>query len=419
MKSSLKKKTVTTKNRTQPTLSRAKKKNAMLEASKSSSALVSKLQRLLFKPKVKAKEFASSIDALEQKHGDVVYVELLQLLTHLQFKPQQARQHWMAIVDLQKLMHKRLRSPVDVMVALVNYFVDVNRKLKCPKVVELKLFQETQASVYRDGLTGLYNYRYFREQLIKEVDRVERYSSPLSLVMVDIDYFKQYNDNNGHQAGNRTLVKVAKLLLATLRKSDMAIRYGGEEFALILPSTPKEGGLKLAGRVCRKIADHSFPYEANQPNKSLTVSVGVATYPSDGTNVEKLVRNADSAMYVAKSQGKKQVYGYGQNRRSYKRIEATIEGSFCVLQAEYHPFTTVNISEGGLLLTANKKLSVDSLLDIKLVLPEDDTKISCSGRVVRLEEVGKDNYKAGIRIMDMPQKDRRKINKFIRAWIKG
>ena len=307
---------------------------------------------------------------MEREYGDSVYSELIYLLSHLRFEAAEARQYWGEIVAHRDSMEKRLGKPLDLRVALVSYFVEVNRKLKNPKIIELKLFEQTQASVYRDELTGLSNFRFFRECLAREIQRGERDNSPLSLVMVDIDNFKAYNDQNGHEAGNQALVSIARLLSDSLRKIDVTARYGGEEFALILPSTSKTGAGQVAERARERIEKHAFPGEETQPAGRLTVSMGVATCPADAREAGSLVRCADGALYVAKSHGRNQIQLYGENRRSYRRISAALNGKFCLLAAEYHPLSTVNVSEGGILFLVDRKLALGTLIDISLMLPD-------------------------------------------------
>ena len=376
--------------------------------------LVETLRNLLYSEALGSRELASELQRLEQKHQNAVYSELIYLLSHLRFEFNEAKHHWKQIVAHADAMQKRLGTSVDLRVALVSYFVEVNRRLKNPKIIELELFEQTQASAYRDELTGLWNFRLFREYLSREIQTAERYNTALSLVMIDIDNFKNYNDQNGHEAGNEALATIARLLTESLRKADVAARYGGEEFALILPSTSKTGAHQVAERTWETIKKHSFPHENTQPGGKLTVSIGIATYPADTREAGELVRCADRAMYVAKARGKNQIHLYGLDRRSYKRIDAALGGKFCVLAAEYRSLTTVNLSERGLLFLVDQNLPVGSLIDINLMLPESNHEIAISGRVVRVEEKESGEFEAAIRIVDIAARDRSLLAKHIR-----
>jgi diguanylate cyclase (GGDEF)-like protein len=359
-------------------------------------------------------KLTEELQRLEDEYHDLVYSELVYLMSHLQFEPAEAKAHWERVQAHRQTMAEALGQPVDLRVALVSYFVEVNRKLRNPKVIELALFEQTQASAYRDELTGLCNYRLFREHLAREVERSVRHSSPLTLAMVDIDDFKTYNDRNGHESGNEALRTIAEVLVRALRGSDIAARYGGEEFALILPSTTKAGARIVAERARRDVEKQPFAHEAGQPNGSLTVSLGIATCPADATDAGGLIRCADSAMYVAKNRGKNQVHLYGQDRRSYRRVHAALDGTFCLLAAEYHPLTTLNVSAGGLLFIAKRELPLGTLVAVTIRMPGYDHEINASGRVVRVEEKGDGTYEAALRILDMPTTDQAALVNYLR-----
>jgi len=158
-----------------------------------------------------------------------------------------------------------------------------------------------------DGLTGLHNHRYFKEFLIRELDRAKRHNLCMGLVMIDIDYFKHYNDTNGHQAGDDVLKKISSLFLENIRKIDIAARYGGEEFALVLFETKKEAAEVVAEKIRRLIEAHPFPFESKQPGGKVTVSMGVSSFPIDADNLESLIKCADRRLYLAKELGRNQV----------------------------------------------------------------------------------------------------------------
>jgi len=163
-----------------------------------------------------------------------------------------------------------------------------------------------------DGLTGLYNYRFFEETIRMEVRRAQRQGLPLSLLMIDLDHFKVYNDTHGHQMGDEVLKTVARIMKYRLRSTDFPCRYGGEEFAIILPGTGFEEAMKLAEEVRGLVEAHPFPGEEKQPEGKLTISIGVATYPYHAEDEISLVRAADMALYTAKQKGRNRVESPGQ-----------------------------------------------------------------------------------------------------------
>lgn len=172
------------------------------------------------------------------------------------------------------------------------------------------LFQHTKELSITDDLTGLYNRRYFNQRYEREVQRAKRYRRPLSILMVDIDHFKNYNDVNGHLLGDEILKKVAILLENNLRKADILARYGGEEFVILLPEIDKAHADQVAEKLRRTIELKSFPREQYQPNKNLTISLGLASLPDDSTNSRELIEFADRALYRAKAEGRNRVVTY-------------------------------------------------------------------------------------------------------------
>ena len=173
------------------------------------------------------------------------------------------------------------------------------------KIQELERAQlQLQQLAVTDGLTGLYNYPYFKHKLQVEIARSKRHGLPVSLLMMDIDFFKMYNDHFGHPLGDRILRRFSNLLFEHVRQIDILSRYGGEEFALILPGTPRESARIVAEKLRSLIEKSYFPLSEKLPFGRVTMSVGVAGYPEDAKNDEELIRNADQALYRAKKEGR-------------------------------------------------------------------------------------------------------------------
>mgnify|MGYP002621022699 FL=1 len=160
----------------------------------------------------------------------------------------------------------------------------------------------------RDALTGLHNRRHLETTLKAEFRRVRRYGGELSLVLFDIDHFKAVNDEYGHQAGDAVLKAVAERLCSVLRQSDVAGRYGGEEFMAILPNTELAGGMALAERLRQVIARDPVPW--GDRAVSITVSIGVSALRADTASHEKLVSEADAALYRAKAEGRNRIAAF-------------------------------------------------------------------------------------------------------------
>lgn len=165
-----------------------------------------------------------------------------------------------------------------------------------------RLYQRTQELAITDGLTGLYLRRFFNQRLEEELNRFREYGTPFCLMILDLDHFKRINDKLGHLVGDRVLAQLAEVLRAEARSTDILCRFGGEEFALLLPYTPAASGMIMAERIRVRVLDHPLPSLAGHP--PLTVSLGVAGCPTHALDGPGLVHAADDALYVAKRQGR-------------------------------------------------------------------------------------------------------------------
>jgi two-component system, cell cycle response regulator len=169
-----------------------------------------------------------------------------------------------------------------------------------------------QAEVYEklahtDGLTELYNYRFFQQVLGAELNRAQRFNRALSLIMLDLDHFKAYNDIYGHQAGDHALRQLGQLLRSSSRSYDSVARYGGDEFAIILPETTQELAAEVAERIRVGIETAAIAGDPQTPEAHFTASLGIANFPEDATQQPDLIRRADVALYHAKTSGRNRI----------------------------------------------------------------------------------------------------------------
>lgn len=161
-----------------------------------------------------------------------------------------------------------------------------------------------------DELTGLFNHRYLQQQLTKVIKDSEEKKENASLLFMDIDYFKNYNDINGHQHGDWVLKKIGIILKESIRENDIVARYGGEEFVAILPNTDKNTAIEIGEKIRKTIEDTYFYAQENQPDENMTISVGVSCYPENGKSKHELINAADDALYRAKFFNKNRVEAY-------------------------------------------------------------------------------------------------------------
>jgi diguanylate cyclase (GGDEF)-like protein len=170
-----------------------------------------------------------------------------------------------------------------------------------------RLTEQLVIQAIRDGKTGLFNHDHFRERFALELERADRQTHHLSLLMADIDNYKNYNDTYGHLMGDRALTIIGATFRRIARATDIAARYGGEEFAVLLPDTDEEGAIIIAERIRQEVEEELFPGHDGQFDVKLTLSVGVASHPHDGGDIDSLIEMADHGLYAAKESGRNKV----------------------------------------------------------------------------------------------------------------
>jgi diguanylate cyclase (GGDEF)-like protein len=164
--------------------------------------------------------------------------------------------------------------------------------------------ERLEALAVTDEVTGLYNRRFLQQILQRKAEMIAEAPHPFSVIMVDIDHFKHYNDRNGHLAGDGVLRKVCEIMRRVIRGGDIIARYGGEEFCIVLENAARPDALRVAEKLRLAVMEHAFPKEEFQPLGALTVSAGVASYPEDAGNVTAVLDAADQALYLAKNGGR-------------------------------------------------------------------------------------------------------------------
>lgn len=197
-------------------------------------------------------------------------------------------------------------------VLLFSFFISsyLSKNLRENEKVLQKLLKKTRDLSITDGLTSLYNQSHFFKLLDTELNKSRRYSLPFSLILFDVDYFKNYNDNNGHIRGSKALKKIGGLMKTVFRSSDALAKYGGDEFVIILPNTDKVGAFLAADRLRETIGNEPFVGAEKQPTGTLTLSLGIAGYPDHGSTAEEILDKADKALYFAKEAGRNRTIIY-------------------------------------------------------------------------------------------------------------
>ncbi len=251
------------------------------------------------------------LGVLGKQLGEEIPITQDVLRDHVQefLTPEMFRPGGFLYIDLKSVPEKARQHTVQLLEMLLRTASLIYHNLLL-RIQLRQLFIHAETEAITDPLTGLYNFRYLMLQLEREVRRSQRHNAPLSLLMIDIDFFKAFNDTFGHLAGNKILKQLARLLQENTRSTDIVGRYGGEEFMVICPELDRSGALKLAEKIRRMVAQTRFDFENRPFHQNVTVSIGVAAFPQDGKSVRSLIRAADVAMYSAKKAGRNKVAAF-------------------------------------------------------------------------------------------------------------
>lgn len=238
---------------------------------------------------------------LQQKRGEQFFPDLLYAVTHQSFQPSAAGELWHAILRHKYEMSEVLRRNIRITVAALDYLANLRGEMHSATLIAEARMTDMVRLTQHDGLTNLFNHASFFQKLEQELRCYTRCQRGVAVMMIDVDHFKEINDRFGHHAGDLVLMDLGTFIQSAVRASDVCCRYGGEEFAVILPQTgPVEAGV-LADRLCLQLG------QARPGEQSITVSIGVAAASADAASAHGLVNKADAALYSAKHGGRNRV----------------------------------------------------------------------------------------------------------------
>ncbi|MCP3978953.1 MAG: diguanylate cyclase [bacterium] len=333
------------------------------------------------------------MDAITRESGVGAHAALLLILTHLAFEEHEARRHWEAVLAHRDELSKRVGRDIGVRVAVLDYFMNINRQLVQPALIDIEMLESTARDATRDKLTGLINDVVFHSSLQHELRRARRYSQKTALVLLDIDDFEKVNEQVGVLVGDRLLKEASILCSNNIRDIDIAARPGSDEFALLLPETDRNGAILVAERVRREFESFFAGRESAGRTIELTVSIGVACYPEDASTPERLLEGAAQALYQAKASGRNCVQMFHPERRRFLRFELE-PGLFEVEVVEGMETTSAsprNLSRNGILFASPEALQLGEKIEIRLaraaVGDADARSLRVRGQVVRVEEL--------------------------------
>jgi diguanylate cyclase (GGDEF)-like protein len=292
----------------------------------------------------------------ERKPGSF-YSDLLYTLANIRYPEDEARLVWVNLLTHKAEMSQLLGRNVGIRVAALDFFRNVLGNLGDVKIVDSSEYIETAKLAVTDGLTGIHNHRYFQDSLARSIEQAARERVPVSLLMVDIDHFKQYNDRYGHIAGDVALREVAAALKDALPGGAVVSRYGGEEFAAILYAKGKPKALEEAEHARERVEALALAGPGETDGSKLTISLGVATSPEDASDRNGLIDWADLSLYLAKTGGRNRVVSCPVDRRRVERYHADLDVRLRARDARqeaFRRFAVVDIGVGGVALVGER-----------------------------------------------------------------
>lgn len=333
------------------------------------------------------------LDQIRAEEGIAATAALLLALTGMSFEESEARRHWEAIRGHRRALAATLGREVPLRVAVLDYFLNLNRALTGPRIIDLSLSERAEPGAAVDRVTGLPNAAAFLASLQAETRRARRYDLGLSVLYLDLDDFRELNDRHGELVGGIVLREVAILVQNKIRDIDVAARLSGEEFGVILPETERMGAFLVAERIRREIERHGLRRGVDGRPIRLTASLGVARYPEDATTADRLVERAEEALHLAKARGGNGVSVYYRERRQFIRFDLA-RGPVRLTVTPAPPSAPVpsegrarNVSHGGLLFESDVPYAIGVELQVVCEDGRRAAKLTLPARVVRVEAI--------------------------------
>lgn len=243
---------------------------------------------------------------LEQvgKRPGTYYRDILYALIQIRLPEREAERDWQEVLRHKYIMSEKLGRNVGVHVATLDYYTNIKRRLFSPKILDAHEYADTASKALTDDLTRAYNRGFMMEELGRLFTLAKSEKRPFSLIMLDLDHFKAYNDINGHIRGDIALIQTVRVLHAVCSSDDTVARYGGEEFVVLLPDIPLPIALSTAENIRSAIYDYRFVNEQDLPGGRLSASLGVTAYRDDIARETEMIEEADVALYRAKNGGR-------------------------------------------------------------------------------------------------------------------
>lgn len=328
-----------------------------------------------------------------------LYSHLFYILCDISVDPPQAKKYYDEICRCREEMSKILGRKVRFRVAMLDFFMASEHLLKNPKIVEIKIYELKTKLALIDPLTELYNRRYLDEVLEREINRSSRHGLAFCLLFLDVDNFKQINDQHGHHVGDEVLKDIGAIIRRSIRIEDIAGRFGGEEFVIVMPETDIEGARIFGNRLLDAVRSYTFPRTLR-----VTLSGGIAAFPTHASTVKELLEKSDKALYFSKYSGKDRLNVFSVERRYHFRYDARFDIVYTFEGAVVSMANTVNISVSGLSFEAERQFALNDIIDITLLAPGQSGPLLLRGRVIWVKEIKFQKcYRMGLSFQDLSE----------------
>jgi len=328
------------------------------------------------------------VDELAKEFGSPVYKEMLLVMTGKHFGAELSKRYWQGAVNHCHKIFKPEFAKRGFRPALMDYLRFFAGEFSDPRIIEGEYLYNITRSSVTDGLTGLYNQTYFKKILEKTINNQRRSVDAFALVFLDLDHFKQYNDRCGHLEGDEALRVCSEIIVKNLRDGDVAVRYGGEEFALLLPNLERHSAFSVAERIRKGIESHNFPKQELLDSGNLTISGGISVFPDSGTTSNEIIQAADKELYRAKER-RNCIYSFSEDRRRNSRRPVKSLVEYAAFDgAIYRPALSTDISEYGMGLGCETLLEEGMTLSLRLTRPywPENIHLSAIVRQVRRKD---------------------------------
>jgi diguanylate cyclase (GGDEF)-like protein len=358
----------------------------------------------------------SELNDIVEEYRHVACQVIFQVMADLHLNRDEAMTCWQEVKLHALWLNKQVGRPLPLIAIICDYLsTHMSQLIRNPKLTSHEHFDSLVNHSTIDSLTGLFNRNCFNDTLTHLLALTQREDSELSLVFLDLDDFKFINDTYGHQVGDLVLHKFGKLLSNSIRQSDIALRYGGEEFVILMPNTGYKDALMLSNRIRSKVKEKVFL--ENGSKLHISISGGLAVYPTHAKTSDELIYSADSALYRAKGAGKNNIKVFKNENRHYLRVplvkkikvkEINFDG------ATIQEATSQNISFGGVSFETSQHYCVNNSIQIAIKFNGENPTLMF-GTVVRVDEISEKSFTIAVSFSfgDIEKMAKRKIAKII------